>query len=196
MLRLQLLNTPPRWFLFSGHGDGEVLTFTTGEGAVANVEPGILASILSSCRRLELVVLNGCETLEIGNALAEAGVPVIIAWSTKIMDQAAGIFSVALFHALRLAREDTPGDEVYSRAYDQAKAAVETYLVKGKRQFELRPPDEREEAVARLEAGLPLGAGVPKLLQNHESQMHRKSLQRRDLDQPVGMASRGAEQLL
>ena len=173
-LRRQLLSTPPKWFLFSGHGDGGVLTFTTGEAATVHVESTILTTILSSCRRLELVVLNGCETLELGRALADAGVPVIISWSTMIMDEAAAVFSVELFHAL--ARDDTPGDDVYSRAYDQAKAAVETHLVRGKRRFELRPPEEREEAVARDQAGLPLGAGVPELLFSPESsfRLHRR----------------------
>ena len=183
MLRLQLRNTPPKWFLFSGHGDlaGGALAFTTGEGTTVPVEPGILASILSSCRRLELVVLNGCETLELGRALVDAGVPIVLCWRTKVLDPAAAMFSVDLFLALARDLPNADLQDHYHRAYEQAKVAVQTHVrpkgrFAGSRRFELREPEEEEELKTRDKQGLPIGAGIPEFLMPRASQ--RSSLTR------------------
>jgi hypothetical protein len=112
-LQRTLLNTPPRWFHFIGHADGLVdgnftLGFTTAEGELAMVSPDHIAAMLADCRRLELVVINGCHSYALGQALRQRGMRAVVCWRTATEDKAASIFSVGLFaHFTRTEQDET-----------------------------------------------------------------------------------------
>ena len=90
----KLLGTvPARIIVYSGHGDARLsqhgpctLCFTTPSGAPALVEPDTLRDVfrgIAARRTLQLVVLNGCDTLALGKAVLEAGVPFVLCWSRR-----------------------------------------------------------------------------------------------------------------
>jgi len=108
----RMLLTPTRMFLFSGHADapspsggGFTLGFTQQGGGLAQVRPEDIASVLGASARppagkLELVVLNGCRSLELGRAARAAGVPTVICWQTQAEDGAARYFILEFFVAM------------------------------------------------------------------------------------------------
>lgn len=76
---------------------------------------------------LELVVLNGCESLELGKMCREAGVPVVVCWETEVADEAAYLFARGFFGALGQGGRAPDG---YAHAF---KAGVEAILGKRRR---------------------------------------------------------------
>ena len=167
-LQRTLLNTPPKWFLFSGHADAIVddmltLGFTTGEGHLAPVPPAIIASMFGQCPQLELVFINGCRSMELGVAIHEAGVPAVVCWSTVVEDTAARVFSVNFFLALTSGGEAGESREArFRRAFDSAKRAVQMErAINGDLKFELRSP---HADLTELPEGWTVAAGVPQLL--------------------------------
>ncbi len=88
-------------FYYSGHAAGDRL-ITEGEGS--NAEG--LANLLSQCRNLTLVILNGCSTegqvKKLFDAFAKTGnkPPVIIATSASVGDKVATEFGVSIIEQL------------------------------------------------------------------------------------------------
>ena len=76
---------------------------------------------------LELVVLNGCESLALGKMCCGAGVPVVVCWETEMADEAAYLFARGFFGALGQGGRAPDG---YARAF---KAGVEAILGKRRR---------------------------------------------------------------
>ena len=70
---------------------------------------------------LELVVLNGCESLELGKMCLEAGVPVVVCWETVVADEAAYLFARGFFGALD---QDGRATDGYARAFEAGKEAI------------------------------------------------------------------------
>ena len=123
-----------------------------------------------SCRAtshdLELVVLNGCESLELGKMCHEAGVRVVVCWATKVNDEAAYLFARGFFGALD---EDGRAPDGHARAFEAGKEAI-----RGKRRrvpcvdggveelpyFAIADPRQ-----ARVLPDGCLAAGIPELLQ-------------------------------
>ena len=66
---------------------------------------------------LKSVVLNACNTLELGRALVEAGVSRVICWETPVEDWAASIFGCALASAVAAGKSA-------DAAYEAARAAI------------------------------------------------------------------------
>ena len=111
---------------------------------------------------LELVVLNGCESLALGKMCREAGVPVVVCWETLVESEAAYLFARGFFGALG---QDGRASDGYARAF---KAGVEAILGKRRRvraedgsvadvpYFELRDPGVRVASSSSFAAGLPL----------------------------------------
>jgi hypothetical protein len=122
---------------------------------------------------LELVVLNGCDSLELGKMCREAGVPVVVCWATELQDEAAYLFARGFFGALG---QDGRAPDGYARAFEAGKEAI---LKKRRRvlradgaveeevpYFEIADPRQaRELPTARPTAELPKAAGIPQLLQ-------------------------------
>ena len=74
--------------------------------------------------QLDLVVLNGCNGAQLGEALLGAGVPIVVYWSTMVHDEAAKMFSVGFFQALAAGSS-------YARAFDAGRVAVLTCTQEG-----------------------------------------------------------------
>ena len=122
-------------------------------------------------RRLELVVLNGCGTLELGQMCCDHGVPTVVCWSTDLDDKAAYLFVRAFFRALRDPNQRSP--ERYHSAFAAGKEAVTGKTRSVRRTdgvnpvieevpyFALRDPrsgplrDPRSGALESLAAGIP-----------------------------------------
>ncbi len=82
-------------FLFSGHAGPDQLSLTDGEG-----DSDGIAGLLGKCKKLELVILNGCSTVSQVAALLNNGVPIVIATSAPVGDQTATQFSISFFKEL------------------------------------------------------------------------------------------------
>ena len=114
-----------RRFLFSGHADGQhkdangVVTKSLGftrPGAVLEIaDPAVLAETLGRFKQsLELVFLNGCESLSLGRRVCDQGIPTVVCWRTKVADGAARLFASEFFALV--ARGESAGE-----AFDGAK---------------------------------------------------------------------------
>ena len=182
---------PTRRFIFNGHADAPIhkgyptLCFNSDSGGPAVVEPAALCNAMQGIAKggfLELIFLNGCDSLRLGEALRQIpGLKCIVCWETPVADRAASIFSVAFFKAVQesINQGDKPD---YSRAFDLAKSEVEFQTHPGELanglkadvpRWELRKPVlEDGKDVSRSSAvhegqsfkPIPWAAGIPKLL--------------------------------
>ena len=84
-------------FLFSGHAGPEQLSLTDGDA----YSDGI-ARLLGKCKKLDIVILNGCSTAAQVKALLDNDIPVVIATSARIGDETATRFSISFFEGLSL----------------------------------------------------------------------------------------------
>jgi len=88
---------------FSGHGGGRFLEFDDGQledPQAVDVSFEHLARVLGATDQPPLVlVLNACDTLDGAEELL-AAVPVVIATTTEISDQAASLFSTVFYRAI------------------------------------------------------------------------------------------------
>lgn len=142
----------------------------TGRLVVANGQR--LAEMLAG-HGLELIFLNGCDTVAFARQLRGAGVPHVVCWRTLVEDSAARCFSVVFFTALgkhgrtvREAFEDArQAVMVQTRPAVTASGAPMAHDVS---RFELRDPASGppESPAGYTSRGLPLpmAAGVPLLL--------------------------------
>jgi hypothetical protein len=100
-------------FHYAGHATGQVLEL---EDQAANAKG--IAGLLGEQSSLQLVVLNGCSTLEQVKQLFEAGVKAVIATSVPIGDDKAALFAATFYRALANKRS-------VKMAFEFAQAAVE-----------------------------------------------------------------------
>lgn len=130
----RLLTGKRAWF-FPGHGDallqGErVLAFVSSAGNLEAISIDTLVGIVqrhtsAGKGQLELIVLTGCCTLELGTSLYErARVPHVVCWETLLEDGAGRVFGTAF--AKHIVLGDSPAD-----AFHQAKIAVEQVTESG-----------------------------------------------------------------
>jgi len=167
----------PSAFLFSGHADAgsghKTLGFTQADGVLAPLVDGdkVAALFGNHARRadsssgIQLLVLNGCASYDLGRACCDRGVPFVICWRTLVHDEAAYLFVRGFFRALgRSARHE----DDYLRAFEAGKAAVteKTRVVRTTGggidkvpYFELSDPTS-----GRMRVGNSFAAGVPVLL--------------------------------
>ena len=102
---------PARIVVYSGHGDAQLtqhgprtLCLTSPSGAPALVQPDTLRNVfggIAARRTLRLVVLNGCDTLALGRAVLDAGVPFVLCWESAVPDAVARPFVVAFIKAVQ-----------------------------------------------------------------------------------------------
>ena len=126
-------------FLFSGHADGNYegatsvvqatksLGFTKPGGDLEVADPAVLAETLGRFKQtLELVFLNGCESLSLGRLVCNQGIRTVVCWSTKTEDSAACLFASEFFALV--ARGGKSAREAFDGAKD--KLANETCKVR------------------------------------------------------------------
>ncbi len=104
-------------FHYGGHASENMLRLRDRLGGNQNANSKGLASLLGQQDQLKLVFLNGCSTQNQVTDMIEAGVPAVIATSTSINDQLAGIFSVQFYKSL------AKGASI-QEAFDEAKSRV------------------------------------------------------------------------
>ena len=171
------------WVHFAGHADPElgeqrVLAFLKNGGFDA-VDAKTLIDMF---RDKELVVLNGCQSSELGTALSAAGVRNVVCWDTKAHDLASRLFAVGFWTSLMTSSVHDLRHDV-RHAFEHAKEAVLTTTKPGGSfdnglaasvpKFELVDPDnselvdERGRLLPACGASLEgrLAAGEPLLLQ-------------------------------
>ena len=188
----KLLGTvPTKRFLFCGHADAALnhgnrtLAFTSPtDGQQVLVEPTTLSTMMGGIHKrglLELVFLNGCNSRELGQAVADAGVPNVVCWESATCDGAAKLFSMGFFEAIQQSINQNQ-EPSYSSAFALARSQVLASTRVGKDakgkpaqvpRYELRAP----ELVAVAGGGVkdvsetsadytpkPIAAGLPVLL--------------------------------
>ena len=100
-------------FHYSGHAN---LSSLATENGATHIEG--FSILLGRCRRLKIVVLNGCSTRGQVRQLLEAGVSLVVATSAAVGDEKATRFSIRFYEAL--AHMAT-----YRQAFDLAAAEVQ-----------------------------------------------------------------------
>ena len=166
LLREKLLDRRPARFLFAGHADRQLdpgrrmLAFEDDTGRLPElVRPETLVDMFLSLRErrgdvLELVFLNGCESEDLGRTLCEqAKVPWVVCWRTKCNDEAARLFSIHFFEALR--RAGALEAEPYPSAFYQAKSALITKHTRAGRSADGTAAQVPKFVFKRIECRLP-----------------------------------------
>ncbi|MEZ5043468.1 MAG: CHAT domain-containing protein [Saprospiraceae bacterium] len=82
-------------FHYSGHAERDALLFEDEDAKAEGI-----AHLLGQCKRLKLVILNGCSTKGQVDQLLANGVPIVIATSAPVADQSATRFSIRFYEAL------------------------------------------------------------------------------------------------
>ncbi len=92
---LTLFRDSIKLFQFSGHAGRDQLFLEDGVAQAKGI-----AHLLGQCQNLQAVILNGCSTRGQVEVLHEAGVPLVIATSAPVNDDAATRFAKRLLQAL------------------------------------------------------------------------------------------------
>ena len=83
-------------FFFSGHAGKDKLILEDGAATAGGV-----SGLLKLCKKLDLIILNGCSTAsQVKELLRMPSKPAVIATSAPVKDISAGIFSERFFEAL------------------------------------------------------------------------------------------------
>ena len=157
---------------------GKTLAFVQPGGGlvVPPIAPDAIANLLSEFSvsnggLLDLVILNGCDSYELGKKVRQSGISTVVCWGTKTLDAAGRLFATTFFRELVSAGAL---DTSTSRALDAFKAAVAAityndtnnkkgYLIEGQRPLPCKEHPGR--GTWPLPArGQPRRAGVPVLL--------------------------------
>jgi hypothetical protein len=129
MSRQELIDLLPRFnhdriilFHYAGHAGSSGIYTEGGESRAEGV-----AGLLGMEKSLQLVVLNGCSTMEQVKGLKERGVKAIVATSSPIGDEAAQIFATTFYK--QLVRGRTLQDAFnYAIAATQTGKAIESHI--------------------------------------------------------------------
>ena len=171
------------WF-FPGHGDalllGDPVLAFEKDGSIEAVSMETLVGIVGwhvNHGNLRLIVLTGCHTSKLGQALHErAGVPDVVCWTTVLHDQAGKSFGAEI---ARITAQQLFGGKSLdaAAAFSAACMAVTSLTEPGKldnglegevQQFELHVDPKDEDYVdpksGRVRASGRLAAGSPLLL--------------------------------
>ena len=81
--------------LYSGHADSDMLLLNDEEASADGFK-----DLLSLCPKLQLVVLNGCNTEQQVYGLLDLGVKAVVATSDVVRDDRAMAFAIELFKSL------------------------------------------------------------------------------------------------
>jgi hypothetical protein len=125
---LSALENNVRALLLSGHGQSHCGFFWLNDKVSAEyeeIEPDrfvkLFPPVAAGAGRagtIECVVLNACETEDIGKKLLKAGVPYVLCWRSEVDDTTATEFAVSFFTALD--QSDVTKDMDYKHAFEQA----------------------------------------------------------------------------
>jgi len=174
---------PTRRLLFSGHADwdhsfGKTLGFTLSGGGLEQPprdpnEISIELGQYASKGVLQLVVLNGCDSLALGQKLIQEGVPEVVCWGTKTYDPAARLFAVRFLQEVAGGKAVNEAFQAAATEVNEAKIFVEGYGYVKRYLFEGQWPLPRRNATAEdivrilgpgPDGNKPHRCGVPVLL--------------------------------
>ncbi|WP_083822618.1 CHAT domain-containing protein [Haliscomenobacter hydrossis] len=129
------------FFHFGGHAGNEGLQVEEDGAGSAKMSPEAIVSALSVHKNtLKFVFLNACHTQEIGRALLDAGIPVVIGTSSSVSDQ------VAIQLAVRFYKGISENLSV-QQAWDQASLEVQDLKTGQLRKASGVESDEDEETL-------------------------------------------------
>ncbi|RMG16685.1 MAG: CHAT domain-containing protein, partial [Bacteroidetes bacterium] len=103
---------------FGGHAEGGVLRFETETGQREDITAEHFAGVLKTIDSLKLVFLNGCGTQTIVEALFDAGISVVIATDSAIVDKQAARFAEEFYTGIA-------GGFSIEQSFEQAKNICE-----------------------------------------------------------------------
>jgi CHAT domain-containing protein len=115
----------------AGHGNRKCGFFWLKSSAVSTEYEEVPIAKLSSILKteaaanggtIECVVLNACETEEMGKKLRSAGVPHVVCWRSEVQDTTAKTFAVDFYSCLN---QQEQGQD-YRRAFEQAVARMDS----------------------------------------------------------------------
>jgi hypothetical protein len=166
-----------RYWHFTGHADithdGErTLGLLNQQGVFAVVKRDTIVSHVGSLDvKPELVVLNGCSSAELADALVRVGVRWAVCWETKVNDLAAAAFAQGFWEAIGRGAGVPEAFEAGRGAIERVKepGKLDTNHVAMVPRFVIKDPAHANAKTRRLppEAGHPQGrlaAGVPALM--------------------------------
>ena len=115
-------------FHFAGHADPTLGSERTlvwhKEGRLEAVDAATLVRML---RGFQLVVLNGCKSLALAEALGRAGVPNVVGVETLLLDEPGRLFALGFWRHVRAeAARGAPLRDAVRRAFEQGQVAVST----------------------------------------------------------------------
>jgi serine/threonine protein kinase len=117
----------------AGHNSSRCGFFWVGEGSSAKYDPTnpenlailfkpvVFKAEDAESSGIECVVLNACETEDLGKKLREHGVPHVICWRSEVRDVTAMKFSATFYKALDY---QTDGQRDYKDAFEQARVRL------------------------------------------------------------------------
>jgi CHAT domain len=109
-------------FHYSGHAETNQLLL---EDSAANAVG--IAQLLGRCKKLQLVILNGCSTRGQVDQLLAEGVPAVIATSAAVGDRTATQFAISFYQSLAVSYRNL------GKAFEDAVAAAQTQNLSGLR---------------------------------------------------------------
>ena len=123
--------------------------------------------------RLELVVLNGCDSYYLGNEILTQGVSHVVCWRTRVKDTAAREFAVAFFKQLR---EGGSAQRAYGMAKDAvlhmtAPGTLATGVASRVQRYVLRNPRLQVSSAQFTFWPKPVACGIPVLLSQDEGEI-------------------------
>lgn len=134
---------------YSGHGDGRWLVFENGVGKVHLAQPAQLQTFVTGAG-IELAFVSASSSEPVGRALAQAGIPHVIAVKNLVDDQSAIAFMKQFYLAVLVGK-------TVQEAFDIAKAFVKVAATAHSSHFQfVLLPEEANHNVRILE-DLPRG---------------------------------------
>lgn len=162
-------------FLFSGHAGRDRLLTEGSDSRSAGI-----AHLLGQCKRLKVVILNGCSTNGQVEALHRSGVPLVIATSAPVGDEVAARFSARLFQALETglsigeAFEQGIGEALSDKSLTVKRSIGDGAMgLDGDAHWGIFPHPEKPDA---LHWTLPLQAARPAALQHEVNELLLQTL--------------------
>jgi hypothetical protein len=114
-------NTSRCGFFWVGEGSSAKYDPTKPETLAILFKPVVFKAEDAESSGIECVVLNACETEDLGKKLREHGVPHVICWRSEVRDVTAMKFSAAFYKALEY---QTDGQRDYKGAFEQAQVRL------------------------------------------------------------------------
>lgn len=139
-----LITTGIRVLHYSGHGDGSWLVFENGVGKVHLMQPAQLQALVAGAG-IELAFVSASSSEPVGRALAQAGIPHVIAVKNLVDDQSAIAFMKQFYLAVLIGK-------TVQEAFEIAKSFVKVAATAHSSHFQfVLLPEEANHSVRILQ---------------------------------------------